>query len=87
MKKDKNQKKLTLKSLRISRLESRESPLGGRVCSADALGCQTETEGAYNGLDLPPEFQATVGKGGTSDCLFSFSSPPALGDQCPPTYN
>lgn len=83
MKKTKKIRKLTLKNLKVSVLESREAPLGGGWCSARAAPTCTGTGvGALMGLDAPPEFQALTGGVQQPGKICNTDAPVNFGSSC-----
>ena len=83
VKKTKKIKKLTLKNLKVSSLESREAPVAGGWCVA-RMGntCSSQGSGSYVGLDAPPEFQAATGGLQQPAKLCTYLRVPPPGSSC-----
>ena len=83
MKKTRKIKKLTLKNLKVSSLESREAPQAGGWCIARmSNACTSSGSGNYVGLDAPPEFQAQTGGLAQPAKLCTYQRVPAPGSSC-----
>jgi hypothetical protein len=84
VKKTKKIKKLTLKNLKVSTLEARETPFTGAWCGSTGgrAGCVTDGSGAAVGLDAPPEFQAYTSGLLPGQGACPKVSPSSLGSSC-----
>jgi hypothetical protein len=84
MKKTRKVKKLSLKNLKVSVLEARESPQGAGICYTSGTSrCGGSIfDGNLVGLDAPPEFQAQGGGLLQPNKSCTYNMLPAPNDPC-----